>query len=184
MNWNELPTIAATRVCLRQVTIADTDALYRVFSHPEVMRYWGAPPLADRNAAMTLVEEIREGFERRTILKWGLALTTSNDLIGTVTLFNLNLDNGRAEIGYGLGREYWRNGYMNEALRALIKYCFEVLDLRRLEADVDPRNESSIRTVERLGFRREGYLRERWHVNGEIQDSLFFGLLRHEWKPV
>jgi RimJ/RimL family protein N-acetyltransferase len=55
------------------------------------------------------------------------------------------------------------------------------MQLRRLEADVDPRNAGSIRTLERLGFQREGFLRERWHVNGEIQDAIFYGLLRREW---
>jgi RimJ/RimL family protein N-acetyltransferase len=55
------------------------------------------------------------------------------------------------------------------------------MGLRRLEADVDPRNTASIHTLERLGFQREGFLRERWQVNGEIQDALFYGLLRREW---
>jgi len=73
---------------------------------------------------------------------------------------------------------------MNEALHALLEHCFETLKLRRLEADVDPRNNGSIRTLERLGFQREGYLRERWHVAGEIQDALFYGLLKTEWKQM
>jgi ribosomal-protein-alanine N-acetyltransferase len=64
---------------------------------------------------------------------------------------------------------------------ALLKYAFEVLDLHRIEADVDPRNAASIKTLERLGFQREGYLRERWQINGQIQDAFFYGLLRHEW---
>jgi RimJ/RimL family protein N-acetyltransferase len=71
---------------------------------------------------------------------------------------------------------------MAEALQALLAYCFEALDLRRIEADVDPRNAASIQTLERLGFQREGFLRERWEVDGEIQDALFYGLLREEWK--
>ena len=70
---------------------------------------------------------------------------------------------------------------MNEALMAVLKYAFEVLNLHRIEADVDPRNAASIKTVERLGFKREGCLRERWQVNGEIQDAFFYGLLRPEW---
>ena len=73
---------------------------------------------------------------------------------------------------------------MNEALHALLDYAFEELALHRIEADVDPRNTPSIRTVERLGFQREGYLRERWKVNGEIQDTVFFGLLRPEWEAI
>ncbi|MDQ3667749.1 MAG: GNAT family N-acetyltransferase [Acidobacteriota bacterium] len=53
-----------------------------------------------------------------------------------------------------------------------------------MEAEVDPRNSASIRTVERLGFQREGYLRERWQVNGEVQDTIFYGLLRPDCEAV
>lgn len=180
MDWKHLPTIVAPRISLRWVTEDDVDALYGIFSHPEVMRYWSTPPLADRESAVTLLNEIHDGFKRRALLKWGIARNTDNALIGTTTLFNLDFNSRRAEIGYGLGRAHWGHGYMHEALTALLNYAFDVLEFRRLEADVDPRNVASIRTVERLGFQREGYLRERWQVNGEIQDTLFYGLLRSE----
>ena len=58
---------------------------------------------------------------------------------------------------------------------------FEALDLHRLEADADPDNERSLRVLERQGFRREGYLRERWHHLGEVRDGVLLGLLRREW---
>ena len=64
----------------------------------------------------------------------------------------------------------------------LLDFAFRDLGLRRLEADVDPRNAASIRSLERLAFRREGYLRERWCVGGEVQDAIFYGLLRREWE--
>ncbi len=182
MDWESLPTIDARRISLRWISEDDVDALYTVFSDPEVMRYWSTPPLADKNAALTLLGEIHDGFKRRTLLKWGIARNADNALIGTTTLFNLDFSNRRAELGYGLGRAHWGHGYMQEALNALLAFAFEVLDFRRIEADVDPRNIASIRTVERLGFQREGYLRERWQVNGEIQDTLFYGLLRPDWK--
>ncbi len=184
MDWKSLPTINAGRVTLRWITEKDVDALYRIFSHPEVMRYWSTPPLADRNAAVKLLHEIHDGFRRQALLKWGVARCADDALIGTTTLFNLDFDNHRAEIGYGLDRAHWGNGYINEALQALLAYAFEELALHRIEADVDPRNTTSIRTVERLGFKQEGYLRERWQVNGEIQDSLFYGLLRPDWEAV
>jgi RimJ/RimL family protein N-acetyltransferase len=63
----------------------------------------------------------------------------------------------------------------------LLEYAFGGIKLRRLEADVDPRNTHSIKTLERLGFKQEGFLRERWQVAGEIQDALFYGLLEREW---
>ena len=182
MDWTSLPTINASRVSLRWISEEDVDALYRIFSHAEVMRYWSTPPLADRNAAVKLLHEIHDDFRGETFLKWGIARRTDDALIGTATLFNLNLDSHRAEIGYCLDRAEWRKGYMNEALQALLAYAFDELALHRIEADVDPRNTASIKTVERLGFQREGYLRERWQVNGEIQDTVFYGLLRPEWE--
>jgi len=181
MDSKTLPIIAAPRVVLRWISENDIDGLYEIFSNPQVMRYWSTVPLPDREAAAALQREIAEGNERETMFKWGIALRESNTVIGTTTLFNLNLDNGRAELGYAMAHAYWGKGYMNEALKALVSYAFEVMELRRLEADVDPRNTASIRTLERLGFQREGFLRERWHVNGEIQDALFYGLLRREW---
>jgi RimJ/RimL family protein N-acetyltransferase len=182
MDWTRLPTIDANRISLRWISNQDVDALYDIFSDPEVMRYWSTPPLPDRDAAVDLMNEIQEGFRQQTLLKWGIARRTDDALIGTTTLYNLDFSNRRAEMGYALGREHWGQGYMAEALQALLAYCFEVLDLRRIEADVDPRNAPSIQTLERLGFQREGFLRERWEVDGEIQDALFYGLLREEWK--
>ncbi len=181
MHWDRLPTIEANSIRLRCISEADTDAFYSIYSNPEVMRYWSTPPLADRPAAVNLMAKIQEDLKRRVILKWGIALRTDNQLIGSLTLFNLDFNHRRAEIGYALGREHWGQGYMNEALQALLAYAFETLDLHRIEADIDPRNIASIKTVERLGFKREGYLRERWQINGEIQDAFFYGLLRHEW---
>jgi len=181
MDANTLPIITTPRVVLRWISENDIDGLYDVFSDPQVMRYWSTGPLPDRQAAAKMQREIADGNVKETMMKWGLALRESDSLIGTTTLFNLNLDNGRAEIGYAMGRAYWGKGYMHEALEALVSHAFEVLQMRRLEADVDPRNAASIRTLERLGFQREGFLRERWHVEGEIQDALFYGLLRREW---
>ena len=182
MNSKTLPVISTSRVVLRWISADDIDDLYVIFSDPQVMRYWSTPPLANREAAAKLQSEIAAGNESNAMFKWGMALRENNRVIGTTTLFNLSLDNGRAELGYALGRAQWGKGYMHEALQALLAHAFETMRLRRLEADVDPRNAASIRTLERLGFQREGFLRERWHVNGEIQDAIFYGLLRRDWR--
>lgn len=177
-----LPIIPAQRIRLRGLSRLDVDAIYEIFSDPAVMRYWSTTPLPDKAAAETLTEEIIHDVNQGKMMKWGVALNSNDRVIGTVTLFNIDLENGRAEVGYALAQAYWRQGYINEALQVLFKFAFEVLRLRRLEADVDPRNQASIRTVERLGFQQEGFLRERWHVAGEIQDALFYGLLKRDFR--
>jgi RimJ/RimL family protein N-acetyltransferase len=177
-----LPTIDAPRISLRWLTDADAPALFSIFSDPEVMRYWSSLPLTDMEGAFKLLADIREYFRQRTLFQWGIARRADDLVIGTCTLFHIDLSNRRAEIGYALGREHWKQGYMQEALTALLGFSFDNLNMHRMEADVDPKNVSSIKTLERLGFQREGYLRERWLVGGEIQDALFYGLLRREWQ--
>ncbi|HSE31261.1 MAG TPA: GNAT family N-acetyltransferase [Pyrinomonadaceae bacterium] len=178
---SNLPPIEAQRVRLRTIDESDIDHLHAIFSDPKVMRYWSTPPLESLAEARALLKEIQTLNQEGTMLKWGVALKPTDTVIGTVTLFNLERTQGRAEIGYAQALAYWGHGYIHEALQALLTYAFEEMKLRRLEADVDPRNAASIKTLERLGFQREGFLRERWHVGGEIQDALFYGLLEREW---
>lgn len=181
MDWKRLPKIDTSRLSLRSISAEDVDDFYEIYSNPEVMRYWSTPPLPNREAASKLIIEIQEGFERRQLLKWGIALRSDDTLIGSVTLFHPDFTHRRAEIGYALGRAHWGQGYMQETLKAVLNYAFTFLNLHRIEADVDPRNAASVHTLERLGFQREGYLRERWQVNGEIQDAFFYGLIRPDW---
>ena len=101
-----------------------------------------------------------------------------------LTRSTLWLDRGamrRAEIGFALARAHWGHRYAGEALALLFEHAFGALGLRRIEADVDPRNLASCRLMEKLGFQREGVLRNRWRVGGEFADSIIFGLLRHEY---
>ena len=179
---DRLPTLTASRVALRGLSDKDVDALFSIFSDPVVMRFWSSPPLADRSAADRLLANIHEHFGKRDLFQWGVALRDDDRVIGTCTLAEIDETNRRAELGFALGRSDWGNGYMGEALDALLAFAFGDLNLHRLEADVDPRNAASIKTLDRLGFRREGHMRERWLMNGEAQDSLFYGLLRREWQ--
>ena len=65
---------------------------------------------------------------------------------------------------------------------ALLDYAFADLNMNRIEADIDPRNEASAKLLERMAFQKEGYMRERWIVNGEICDTAFYGLIKREWE--
>ena len=132
--------------------------------------------------ARVLVEDILQGYRDGTLLQIGVERRADQALLGTCTLYRFDWSNRRAEIGYALGRPYWGRGWMHEALVALIEYAFVRLDLRRLEADIDPQNAASARSLVRLGFQLEGLLRERWQVDGVVSDSGIYGLLRGEWQ--
>jgi RimJ/RimL family protein N-acetyltransferase len=157
-------------------------SLFGIFSDPEVMRYWSHPPFTREAEAAAYLEEGRQSFESKTLFQWGLCLRDNNSIIGTCTLWQLDSQNRRAEVGFVLGREHWAKGLMTDGLTALIDFSFAELGLRRLEADVDPENTASITLLERLGFVLEGRMRERWLVGGLVSDSLFYGLLEREWR--
>ena len=106
-----------------------------------------------------------------------LELRETGEALGECALFHANEQCRRAEIGFSLRRKYWRGGYMREAASAVIDHAFGTLRLNRLEADIDPRNVASAGLLERLGFAREGLLRERWIVGDEVSDSALYGLL-------
>jgi [ribosomal protein S5]-alanine N-acetyltransferase len=182
IDGERLPTLDGPRVRLRWVDAGDVDAMFAVFSDPRMMRYWSTPPMQGRAEADLLVAKIHRQFAEKIGFQWGVERKEDGRLLGTCTLFHLDERNMRGEIGYCLHSGYWKQGYMREALAALFDYAFGTLKLRRLEADIDPRNENSLRIVGKLGFRQEGLLRERWNVDGEIQDSAFLGLLAREWQ--
>jgi [ribosomal protein S5]-alanine N-acetyltransferase len=117
-----------------------------------------------------------------TALQFVIARRPSQEVIGSCLLFRFEEGSARAELGYVLGRAHWGQGLMSEALAALIGTAFGTMGLRRLEAEIDPRNQASIGLIQRLGFTREGLLRQRWVAKGETKDVEMFGLLNHEWR--
>lgn len=169
------------RLKLRRLTMADAPSFLAIFSDAEVMRYWSSPPLTGIEQASEKVAGIVAHYASGDLFQLGIIRKTDGRLIGTCTLHQIHLQNRRAEIGYALGREHWGQGYMQEALTAMIDHAFGPLRLHRLEADIDPRNEASARSLERMGFQREGHLRERWIVGDEVSDSWLYGLLAREW---
>jgi ribosomal-protein-alanine N-acetyltransferase len=160
----------------------DVPALFDFFSHPQVTQYWNNPPFKEMAQAARFLENIQAGFRSGSALQLGIERKSDQVLVGICNLHNFHMPSRRAEIGYALGRPYWGQGYMQEALLILIEYAFDHLGLNRLEADIDPRNTASERTLLRLGFLKEGLLRERWIVEGIKSDSGFYGLLRSDWK--
>jgi len=169
------------RLRLRPLRRDDAGALYGVFSDPRVMRYWSTAPWTDLAPAHILVETDQQAMAAGEHLRLGLERRDDGALLGTCTLYHFHWSNRRADIGYALAFDAWGQGYMGEALAALVGHGFDELGLNRLEADIDPRNLASARALGRLGFREEGLLRERWIVEGEVSDSAIWGLLRSDW---
>jgi RimJ/RimL family protein N-acetyltransferase len=173
--------LTTERLKLRPMSEADTAAHYALFSDPEVARYWSREPWTDIAQAEESLKSIMAACADGSEVRFGIELLSSGELIGNVGLHHFFGQNRRCEIGYALASRHWNQGYATEALRAAIRHGFDALDLNRIEADIDPRNIGSSRVLEKLGFRKEGYMPERWFVFGEFADTVNYGLLKRYW---
>lgn len=177
------PTLQTERLVLREITLDDAEFWVRNFSDPEVVELTAWEPPRDLDAAKDEITQycIRP-FREATGIRWGIALRGGPDLIGTLGYHQWVREGAhRARMGYDLLREHRRRGIMTEAMRAVLAYGFTAMGLHRVEVLTDPVNTASIRLAERLGFHRDGTLRENTYFRGRFIDDVVFSLLRQEW---
>lgn len=179
---DDLPVLESTRIRLRGFREDDLGDFYAVHSDPVVNRYWSFPAWTDTSQARDYFASAIGGRDADRMLCWAIAEPDSDRLIGATTLFAINRAQGRAEVGYALRASHWGRGLAQEAVQLVLGHAFDALALRRIEADIDPRNAGSCRLVECMGFVREGLLRDRWQVDGEVSDSAIYGLLATDWR--
>jgi ribosomal-protein-alanine N-acetyltransferase len=178
-----LPTLAGSRLRLRWLDQDDLEALFGVFSDRDALRWWRHPPFATADDASIYLEQVHRGHEHGDLFQWGVERTADGEMIGTALLAGVDFVHGRAELRLLIKSRHWGQGYGREAATVLLAHAFGDLGLRRIEAETPPANAGSLKALEGLGFKREGYLRQRWLVRGETQDSVMLGLLAADFRP-
>lgn len=131
----------------------------------ERLAYHGAADLRDRS---------------RYEFRWMVA--SGEEIVGTVSVSNVSWGMGYAEIGYMLAESHHGRGLGTRAVALLVDMLFVETELERLYALVAAENTPSRRLLERLGFAREGLMREHYVIQGERVDEIIYGLLRREWR--
>lgn len=179
---SDLPVLDGARVRLRPVRDDDVDGIFATFSDPRVMRYWSRPAMDSRKDATAYAARMRDGFRTREACAWIVADAADDRCLGQVTLYDIRVRHFRCEIGYALRADAWGRGLAKESIGLALDWAFDRLGLHRVAADVAPGNEASAAVLLRLGFRREGTLRENFCNQVELQDSLVFGVLARDWR--
>jgi RimJ/RimL family protein N-acetyltransferase len=177
------PTLLTERLRLRPFTSADEGALFALHTNAHVLRYWDAPPWTARERATRFVEASTRLAEDGTGVRLAIDRLADDVFLGWCSLSRWNPDFCSAAMGYCLNDTAWGLGYATEAARAVLEWAFDALPLNRVQAETDTRNVASARVLEKLGFVREGTLREDCIVNGDVSDSWVYGLLKREWTP-
>lgn len=167
---------------LTGVRRTDTGALVEHLEDPEIARRsLHIPNPYGKLDAVKWIEE-RIAHRRGQPAEVTFAVRDPNGrLVGSIGADHLEVESmHRAQVGYWLARPCWNRGIMTEALTRYASYAFAELRVTRLEAEVFPWNGASIRVLEKVGFHREGCLRNYREKDGELMDVLIYGLLEDE----
>jgi len=165
--------IQTQRLTLRRAAPGDAVALHAIFSDARAMRYWSTPPhryLQQTRAWLdAMISPAGEGDD--------FIVEHRGRVIGKAGCWR------PPEIGYILHPEYWRQGLAHEALAAVIAHVFAAHAIPAVTADVDPRNEASLKLLKRLGFEETGKAAATYEVAGELCDSVYLALSRPRRAP-
>jgi ribosomal-protein-alanine N-acetyltransferase len=180
---NRFPVLKTKRLVLREVTAKDASWYFKHFNTWEIADGQEYPGPKDmRVARQELKLYFTDNFRKGTGIRWGITLKGSDDLIGSAGFYKWDKKTAQVETGYDLDPKYMGQGIMTEAMSAMIEYAFDVMKINRMEALVSPRNKGSIGLVRRLGFRKEGKLREHDFYDGKFTDDFLFALLKSDWR--
>ncbi len=178
------PVLKTERLVLREVKISDARWYFEHFNTDEIIN--GQEHEGPKNMKQARIElrmYFIDNFRKGTGIRWGITLKGSDQLIGSAGLYFWRKETRQAEAGYDLDPKHWKKGIMTEAMTAIIQYGFDRMDLNRIELLISPRNKGSMALAKKLGFKKEGVLREHWTWRGRVSDDFLLSLLKREWRP-
>jgi RimJ/RimL family protein N-acetyltransferase len=176
--------IETERLRLRAFAPDDLEAVHSMFGREDVSRYLMWEPMSLEAATKLLERRVGQGSmqaEGEAIALLIEDLATAR-FLGEVILMWKNEVSRQGEIGWSLHPDAQGKGYATEAARAMLRLGFEELGLHRIAAECDPRNDGSIRVMERLGMRREAHHLENMWLKGEWVGSIVYAMLEQEWR--
>jgi RimJ/RimL family protein N-acetyltransferase len=170
-------------VSLRPLKRSDQVAIQKYANDWHVARYLPLMPFPyTLDHARQWINTTHRAARNKTEYDLGIHLTGKDEIIGMVSLMNLNWKSRNAELGYWMARKYWGKGYMREAISLILRYAFKELRLVRVYAVVLDTNIPSVKVLERVGFTREGTWRKADKFAGRWHDVFGYGILKEEFR--
>ena len=176
--YNDLPTLETERLVLRKVKATDLQAMHAYGSDSRVSKFvtWERHESeADTEAFLNFV---LNRYEEGQLAPWAIEYKSNGQMIGTIDFVSWKPASRVAEIGYVLHRDYWKKGIMTEAVKRVIRFGFERMNLERIEAVCLPENAGSYRVMEKAGLQYEGTLRRARVIKGKNQDVKMYAIIR------
>ncbi|WP_461612404.1 GNAT family N-acetyltransferase [Clostridium sp. Marseille-QA1073] len=182
--FNEFPVLESENLILKKIESSNIEELYEIYSNEKVFKYCGIIPKKNIKTISNMVTHFERDYNKRDRIKWGVFLKNESDiLVGIIEAMDFKPRIDMVTIGYFLSEPYWGEGIASQALRILIKFLFEKVDVNRIQAEVMPENEASKKVLFKNGFIKEGLLRQAtlWSGKG-IVDLEIYSILKEDYK--
>ena len=181
LNHKGTQTIETPRLVLRKAEMADAEPMFRNWAaDPEVTRFLTWPPHENVEVTQSLLKHWTTEYEKDDYYHWMVVLKELGEPIGSISVVNQRDDIAEAEIGYCIGKAWWHQGIMTEALTAVMDYLFDEVGMNRIEAKHDVNNPHSGAVMKKCGMRYEGTSRQSDRNNQGICDLVTYGILRSD----
>ena len=178
--FKNLPYIETERLKLRKLTMRDAGDVFEYASVPGVSLYVSWTPHRTIADTKSFLKHALFQYEKGIPASWGIVLKENNKLIGTGGYLWWATEHSKAELGYVVSDKYWNKGYMTEALKKILQFGFETMNLERIEARCFVENTASERVMQKCGMKFEGILRSSLFVKGEYRDFKLYSVLKSE----
>ena len=183
MNHLGTKQIETERLILRPFVKKDAAAMYRNWaSDPEVTKFLSWPTYKTVDTAHEILNIWVPQYADDTFYQWAIELKDICEVIGSISVVNFDDRVDMVEIGFCIGKNWWGQGIMTEAFRAVIDFLFEEVGVQRIEAGHDPNNPASGAVQRKCGLTYEGTLRRSIRSNQGITDKAVYAILKEEWE--
>jgi [ribosomal protein S5]-alanine N-acetyltransferase len=182
INFHPFQNIETERLLLRRLDVNDADEVLALRGNPEIMKYIPRPLAKSKEDALEHINMIEDKIVSNTGINWGITIKGNPKIIGIIGHYKISPENHRAEIGYMSFPETNGKGYMSEAIKAVVEYGFEQMNLHSIEAIIDPGNAASERVLQKNGFVKEAHILENELWDGRFLDTVIYSLLKRNWK--
>ncbi|MEW5677002.1 GNAT family protein [Flavobacterium enshiense] len=176
-----IETITTENLLLRKLTPEVYNFIFNTFSEADIIAFLGLESQTDFSKEKDKFEKGLTTYNR-SFVNFQIIEKSSNEIIGACGFHTWYTEHARAEIGYALKDDRFKGkGVMTEALSEVIAYGFNTMKLNRIEAFIGTNNVASLKLVAKMGFSKEGLLRQHYCKNNFMEDSVVFSLLKSEY---
>lgn len=182
INFHPFKNLETNRLLLRRLSVDDVKEVKAMRGNPVTMKFIPRPLVTTDEEALQHIKVIDDNIEAKKGINWAITLKGNPKMIGLIGHYRIQPENHRCEVGYMILEEYHNQGIVTEALKAVMEYAFDDMQMHSIEAVIDPDNIASERVLQKNGFVKEAHILENELWDGKFWDTVIYSMLKRNFK--